>query len=241
MPRTLRIGDTGPAVEAAKRSVYKYLERKMPVRPTAVRRFFGIAFQSIVKDAQRKMNLPQSGVIGPKTWGELDESGSIDNYSTYLLQKDEAGRPLLVFPFPIGANVATCQGLHPTAGLYGNWAMDWCCVGGTPVVAVEKAKIKKLSGRNPALGADQFIGIFGWSIHYETAAGYRYFSTHYGEREPLVVGQWVEAGQKVGEVGWWPGNPGRSHLHLGVTSPEGEADAKKRISAVNDAQRVRAT
>ena len=213
----------------------------MPLRPTAVRRVFGPLFAVTVKEAQKKMGLPQTGVIGPKTWEELDEAGCVDAYSEYLIRKDDADRPLIVFPFPVGANVSLCQDLHPTAGISFNWALDWCCRGGTPVVAVEKAKIKKLSGRNPVLGADQLIGIFGWSVHYETMAGYRYFSTHYGEREPLVVGQWVEAGQKIGEVGWWPGNPGRSHLHLGVTSPQGEADAKKRMRAIDNAQRVRAT
>ena len=114
-------------------------------------------------------------------------------------------------------------------------------LGGTPVVAVERAKITKLSGRDPAFGADQQVGIYGWSIHYQTPLGYRYFSTHYGYRVPLMVGQTVDAGERLGTIGHWPGDPGRSHLHKGVTSPLGERDARKRILAVANAPRVRAT
>ena len=88
-----------------------------------------------------------------------------------------------------------------------------------------------------ALGAEQTIGIFGWSIHYETAAGYRYFSTHYGLRS-VQEGEIVQVGQIIGTVGSWPGDPGRSHTHLGVTSPLGTADAKKRITTISQAVRV---
>jgi murein DD-endopeptidase MepM/ murein hydrolase activator NlpD len=147
----------------------------------------------------------------------------------YRLFRPPAPPPLMVAPIARGSRPTF---LHPTAGLLGNWALDWMSPGGTPVVAVEPAKIKKLSGRDPRQGADQAIGIFGYSIHYETSAGYRYFSTHYGERERLYVGQVVQAGQKIGEIGNWPGDPGRSHLHLGVTSPLGVTDAKRRIQAV---------
>jgi hypothetical protein len=244
VPRTLRIGDVGPAVEAGKRSVFKYLGankawHELINKPLIVRRTFGPFFAIHVKSAQKKAGLPQTGVLGSLTWAALEKAGAIDAYSHYLIRKDDARYPALVYPIPIGHNCSVCQGLHPTYGLDGNWAMDWCAVGGTPVVAVEKAKIKKLSGRPPTSGADQLIGIFGWSIHYESLSGYRYFSTHYGEREPLTIGQLVEPGQKIGEIGSWPGNPGRSHVHLGVTSPYGEKDAKKRMTSIANAERVR--
>jgi murein DD-endopeptidase MepM/ murein hydrolase activator NlpD len=145
-----------------------------------------------------------------------------------------------VYPHPLGALSEVCQGLHPTAGLYGNWAIDFCAPGGTKVLAVENATITKLSGRDPASGANQTIGIFGWSIHYETPEGYRYFSTHYGSRSPLQVGQHVDAGQVVGTVGHWPGDESRSHTHLGVTSPLGTADAKKRITDISTATKIAA-
>lgn len=161
----------------------------------------------------------------------------MDAYARYLYWrfKVPVPQPAMCSPLKVG-RVPTF--LHPTAGLLGNWALDWMAPGGTPVYAAEDAKIKKLSGRDPSSGADQQIGIFGWSIHYETAKGYRYFGTHFGKRENLIVGQSVKAGDKLGEVGDWPGDPGRSHLHLGVTSPLGESDAKKRIQAVAAASRV---
>jgi hypothetical protein len=242
-PRTLKQGDRGPAVEAAKRSVYSFLGddwswRQMVANPLMVRRYFGPLFVGRVKQAQKIMELRQTGVVGPWTWEALEAAGAIDLYSKHLLAIDEARNPSVVNPIPIGHSAYT-GALHPTAGLPGNWALDWLASAGTPVVAVERAKIRKLSGRDPALGADQQIGIFGWSIHYETPAGYRYFSTHYGRRENLTVGQVVEAGERVGWIGLWPGDPGRSHVHLGVTSPFGERDAKKRIRSVRDAPKVR--
>jgi hypothetical protein len=129
---------------------------------------------------------------------------------------------------------------HVTAGVPGNWAYDFIAPGGTKVVAVERAEITRLSGHDPSEGADQVVGIFGWSISYETAAGYRYFSTHYGTRATLAVGQIVDVGQVLGTVGHWPGDPSRSHTHLGVTSPLGTADAKKRIGQIKSAARVAA-
>jgi hypothetical protein len=108
------------------------------------------------------------------------------------------------------------------------------------VLAVEDAEITRLSGHDPADGAQQSIGIFGWSISYETPQGYGYFSTHYGAKAALRVGQPVQCGQVLGTVGSWPGDPARSHTHLGVTSPRGYADAKKRILEVSLARRVAA-
>jgi hypothetical protein len=109
--------------------------------------------------------------------------------------------------------------------------------GGMPVVAPEPATVRKLSGRDPALGADQVKEIFGWSIHLETADGYRYLARHLGERSDLAAGDTVEIGQVLGKVGTWPDDPPRSRLHLGVTSPKDEADAKARIQAVGSASR----
>jgi hypothetical protein len=142
------------------------------------------------------------------------------------------------YPHPAGApGTFVGQGLHVTAGLAGNWAIDFMAPGGTKVLSVENAKIVRLSGSDPSGGAQQSIGIFGWSIHYETPEGFRYFSTHYGTR-CVVEGQRVDCGQVVGTVGSWPGDPGRSHTHLGVTSPFGEASAKKRITEISQAKKV---
>lgn len=62
-------------------------------------------------------------------------------------------------------------------------------------------------------------------------------STHYGKRF-VSVGQKVKRGHAVGLVANWPGDPGRSHTHLGVTSPHGRADATRLIRQVSVAPRV---
>ena len=157
---------------------------------------------------------------------------ALDQYARALINNEAKSVVPPSMLFPVVGQCERPSYLHPTSGLPGNWALDFMAKGGCPVVAPEAAKIKKLSGRNPIDGADQIAGLYGWSIHFETPAGYRYFSTHYGSRTSLDIGQSVKAGQKLGEVGWWPGDPGRSHLHLGVTSPYGEIDARDRIRLV---------
>lgn len=206
---------------------------------------FGPALESALTTFQRQRGITPAGQYGRNTWlalrsaavpAELPHEGeyAMDARALALVREDTL---TLCYPHPQGATSGVCQGLHITAGLTGNWAIDFCAPGGTKVVAVERATIVKLSGRNPSEGAQQDIGIFGWSIHYETANGYHYFSTHYGSRS-YHVGQIVDPGDVLGTVGSWPGDPGRSHTHLGVTSPLGSADAKRKITAVAQAQRV---
>lgn len=144
----------------------------------------------------------------------------------------------ICYPHPAGhEGVFVGQGLHQTSGIPGNWAIDFMAPGGTPVLAVENATVTRLSGRSPSDGASQSIGIFGWSIYYETSAGVRYFSTHYGRRN-VLLGARIDVGQKIGEVGGWPGDPGRSHTHLGCTHPNGQAAAKAKIVEVSHAKKV---
>lgn len=208
---------------------------------------FGLELKDALKAFQRDVGIsPATGAYGRGTWmvlrsakvpAEFPNAGqyAMDALALKLVREDALTR---CYPHPEGSLSQICQGLHPTAGLSGNWAIDFCAPGGTKVLAVERATIRKLSGRDPASGADQTIGIFGWSIHYETSTGYRYFSTHYGARSPLTIGQVVEVGQVLGTVGSWPGDPSRSHTHLGVTSPLGTADAKKRITEIAGATKV---
>lgn len=141
------------------------------------------------------------------------------------------------YPHPLGApNTYVGQGLHQTDGLYGNWAIDFMAPGGTKVVAVANGTVTKLSGHSPSEGW-YGPGIFGWSIYYDTPDGYHFFSTHYGRRV-VTLGQRVDCGQVIGEVGHWPGDEGRSHTHLGCSSVRGTADAQKKITSVSNAKRV---
>lgn len=239
--RTLYIGDVGPDVEAAKRSVFKYLEaetawRELVGKPLPVRRTFGPFFGIHVERAHEKAGQPKSKHLTQALWKVLDASGSIDAYSRYLIQKYEASRPDLVSPLPQGWGGYICQGLHPTAALLGNWAIDFCADPGTPILAVEAGVIRKLSGHDPNDDTWDSQGVYGWSVHFETKLGYRYYVTHLGRRANLAAGQRVGVGQVLGWVGDQDFRP--DHEHYGVTSPLGEADARKRITAVSKAPRV---
>lgn len=237
MPRTLTLSDRGPAVVAAKRSVFKALGKlgRHP-QPTPV---FGPFFVIDVKEYQRKAKIKQTGNVDDVTWLALERGGWIDAYSRALIAKDDALRPALVYPVPLGSIATVCQGLHPTAGLTGNWAIDFCSPPGTPILAVEEGKIRKLSGSDPNDDTWDSQGVYGWSVHFETDHGYRYYVTHLGWRASLAVDRRVMVGTVLGRVGDQKHRP--DHQHYGVTSPFGERDARKRITAVSQAPRIRVT
>lgn len=207
---------------------------------------FGAEMETALKKLQRNEGIkPASGQYGRDTWiamrgarvpAEMPNQGqyAMDKLALSYVRQDALH---MCYPHPAGALSQIGQGLHETDGLYGNWAIDFMAPGGTKVVAVERATIKKLSGRAPSSGW-YGPGIFGYSIHYETSEGLRYFSTHYGARSKLTIGQTVDVGQVLGTVGSWPGDPARSHTHLGVTHPLGPTAAKARITEVSKAQRV---
>jgi murein DD-endopeptidase MepM/ murein hydrolase activator NlpD len=129
-------------------------------------------------------------------------------------------------------------GLHETSGLNGNWAIDFICKAGLGIVAVEDATVTRFSGHDPSDDTADKNGVYGWTTYYRSTDGvYTYFATHQGRRYPtLRVGMRVKAGDLIGYVG--DQRYRADHLHLGVTSKRGEADAKKRILAVAAAPRV---
>lgn len=203
---------------------------------------FGLELELAVRRFQRLVDIrPASGQYGRQTWLDLRSARvppgrpNSGQYAMDMLARSYVREDLLAIchPIPKGSYYSICQDLHQTLGIYGNWAIDFCAKAGTRVLAVERARITRLSGRDPAWGVKSG-GIFGWSIYYETAKGYRYFSTHYGDRF-VREGQIVDVGDAIGEIGNWPGN---AHLHLGVTSPLGITDAKKKITSVKNADRV---
>jgi hypothetical protein len=147
----------------------------------------------------------------------------------------------LCYPHPRGANSHPLldpppYGLHPTAGLANNWAIDFMAPGGTPTLAVEQATIWRYSGHNPNLG-EVAPGIFGWNIFLHTRDGLIYFYTHLGDRTG-AVGDKVPRGKLLGHVGHWPDDEPRSHTHLGVTHPAGMAASKRAIRNVAAAPRI---
>lgn len=145
--------------------------------------------------------------------------------------------PKIVYPIANPDFHVIEGGLHETSGVNGNWSIDFICKAGLGVVAVEAATITRFSGNDPSDDSSDANGVYGWSTWYRTNAGYLYFATHMGRRYPtLRVGMRVQAGDLIGYIGDQRYRP--DHLHLGVTSPKGEADAKARIQAVARAPRV---
>ena len=123
-------------------------------------------------------------------------------------------RRTFVHPIPLGFP-SSATPIHPTAGLPGYPAIDFLARGGTPILAVQSGRIRRHSGRNPALGVVSG-SVFGWSLYLRADSGSDYFYTHLGRRT-THEDQRVVAGQVIGEVGHWPGDPGRSHVHVGVS------------------------
>jgi len=252
----------GPDVKAIKRAISR-AQRFLPWAPQDWDETYDDSFahgdgsgidRSGVAGFQEQMGIEATGWVGKKTFEALrlsvvpakpgvKRAGEplFDSVCIRLLREAAelvVPTPELAFPLPKGAGGSVePSGLHMTDGLDANWALDFMAAGGTPVIAPEEATVRKLSGRDPARGADPILETFGWSVQLETADGYRYFATHIGERSDLSVGEKVEIGQPLGKVGAWPDDPPRSHLHLGVTSPKDEADAKARIQAVGSASR----
>ena len=141
-------------------------------------------------------------------------------------------QPPLCYPHPDGRHLSRPPygDLHPTAGLPGNWALDFMAPGGTPILAPQDSTVTRWSGHDPAQGVTQG-DIFGWSLYLTTSGRVVYFCTHMGDRT-AKVGAKVRKGDLIGHVGHWPGAPGRSHTHLGVTHPMGRRASVARIEAV---------
>ena len=247
LTRVLKDGSVGDDVYGAKRTVCRALDAHdhghrlaaLEADDPTAKRTFGVFFKRQVNDVRALMAFRLTGVVDQNLWSTLARQGWPDARAIELMNSYIDHHPVssLVFPVPLGQMASVCQGLHQTAGLAGNWAKDVCCVPNTTVVAVEKATITKLSGKSPSQDTWDTSGTYGWSIHYRTAAGYRYFLTHLGYRLPsLKVGMSVAVGDTLGRVGDQKFRP--DHLHLGVTSPVSTADAKKRITAVSRAPRI---
>ena len=182
----------------------------------------------------RGAKVPLSLVHG----GEL----ALDSIAVQLV-KDEAEPPpfipALVYPHPAGADRHRPTFLHPTRGLPGNIALDFLAPPGTPLLAVFTGEITRLSGHDPVTGVHG-VDSFGWSTYLERADGTFAYMTH-GGRKDVHVGQHVIVGDQIGTVGHWPFDIGRSHTHLGITSPKGQTEARKIVLEIAAATQIPAT
>lgn len=238
--REMRGGEVGPDVEGVGRALARagflsglpLFMSKLP----AFRRTYNQSKRDGVNRARAKIKLPQNGVYNRQVHEYLERLDAFDPYAQKLML-DWAPAPTLVFPFGVDAHITICQRLHETGGLPGNWAIDFCCVPGTGILAPERATVTRFSGHPPSDDHSDALGIFGWTTYLQTPKGYLYFITHQGSRTPsLKVGMRVEAGDLLGWVGNQRYRP--DHLHLGVSSPLGPSDAKRRIVAVSQAGRI---
>lgn len=239
-PRDLKNGDVGSDVFALKRALHVAINdpkglRELMRSTMAVKKRWGASTSLLYKKWRTQEHLSNSGIYDKPASVLL--SPYYDAYGLYLISQVKI--LTLCYPQPKDSTQSICQHLHPTEGIPGNWAYDFCDQGGTPVLAVEHGRISRFSGHDPSLGTQPPGDVFGWSIYLTTDEGYIYYYTHLGSRS-CQVGQRVEVGDVIGAVGHWPNDPGRSHTHLGDTSPKGEADAKKRIAAVGDAIKIAA-
>lgn len=240
LTRTLKPGSVGSDVQGVKRSVYRALNKDLHplmVKPLAVQRTFGPFFLPDVYAVRRRAGLARRPFVDQALWQWLVRKGAPDALAISQMQRyiDEHPPPSYVFPIPSGQLGRVCQWLHQTAGIDGNWAIDVCCPNNTTVVAAEAGTVTKLSGHDPNQDTWDSQGVFGWSIHFETPAHYHYYVTHLGVRT-VTVGMKLEAGSMIGRVGDQRYRP--DHVHYGVSSPLGQVDAKKRITAVGKADRI---
>lgn len=244
LTRTLQVGCVGADVEGSKRAIYRYLHdgpdwNKFVHSIPLVRRTFGPFFKQSVKRAQAKMKIPQTGAIGPTTFSKLRTAGAYDAVACDLMDDyAKSQRIQLCYPQPAVHGVFVGQGLHPTEGITGNWAIDFMAPGGTAVFASCDATVQRFSGHDPATGLHgPARDVFGWSIYLVGTDGRTYYLTHLGTRS-CTPGQKVLAGQVIATVGHWPHDPGRSHTHEGVSSPRGVMDAKARITEISKARKL---
>ncbi|HLY83721.1 MAG TPA: M23 family metallopeptidase [Acidimicrobiales bacterium] len=153
----------------------------------------------------------------------------------------EKGMPrVLCYPhaLPWKGPAPPASDLHETAGIPGNWALDFMAHGGTTILAPEDCTVTRLSGHDPKEGDLGAAGIFGWNTYLETHDGLLYFLTHQGSRA-VHVGQKVKLGEIIGVVGHWPNDEPRSHTHMGVTHPDGVKASQVAICKVAEAGRVK--
>lgn len=249
LKRLIKLGMQGADVKACKRAAARAGFPKMKL--SAITDVYTGADVANIKLFQEANGLDHDGKIGTATLAALVphmDAFALEMYASFdpaAVMAAVVAVAGLVYPHPVGTPNTRINGappppgnVHDTKGLAGNIALDFMAPGGTMVLAPEAGTITALTGRDPATGVHDG-DIFGFSIHLVTAGGLEYFATHLGDRT-VHKGQPVRPGDVIGHVGHWPNDPGRSHTHLGVTHPHGEAAARQHIIAVSNAQHVAA-
>lgn len=242
-PRQIHGGEDGTDVYGHKRAEHRYLQDglldDLEAKPAKVQRHAGEGFAVLTKRCQRKARQPQTGVFDERLYNELWRVAAYDARATNAVIQYNMAHPKLelCFAFPSNVVARICQDIHPTGGKPGNYAYDYCAAIGSPIVAVEDAEIIRLSGSPLSADTPDPYGVAGYSTTYVGKTGYEWFFTHQGARAPgLYVGQKVEVGEPIGFLG--DQKYRIDHIHGGVSSPLGPADARRRLRAMNRAPRV---
>jgi hypothetical protein len=245
-PRQVHYGDDGTDIDGHKRAMHRFLQDGLlddhEAKPKAVQRHAGAppsGWSNLLKKSLRKAQQPAGDVFTERLYKALWAQDAYDLNAANEIIRYNLTHPGLALVHPIPSNIVIQNrpALHETGGLPGNWALDWIVDAGSPVVAVEKATISRLSGSDPASDVNDPFGIYGWSIQYVTPKGIQWFWTHFGRRiDGLHVGQVVDPGEPIGFVGNQQFRA--DHSHGGASHPLGEAAARKHVLAVNNAPRV---
>jgi len=247
LPRPVRLRRPymmGVDVTAHKRAVYRYLGatyawKKLTHSNVVTRRTYGGGFDKLVNDARHQSGLPEGRGVDAALYTRLRAKSAYLPYEDSLLLRYAAAHPVLSVcnPIPLGHSGSVCQDLHQTAGLPGNWAIDFCANPNTPVVACEAGVVTRFSGHDPTDDQADRDGVFGYTVYFRALRTYEYFVTHLG-RYPtgLSVGDKVVPGTVIGYVG--DQRYRIDHTHYGVSSTLGQSDAKKRITAVKKAPKT---
>jgi hypothetical protein len=246
-PRVVRCEDDGVDINGHKIAMHRHLEDglldDLNRQPKRVREHAGCnpgdGWLPLLHKTQQRLRQPERDVFDDRLYKALWAQAAYDARATNMLIRYNIAHPALTLVYPFPSNVAAyrCQGLHETGGLPGNWALDWCAPPGSPLVAVERAVITRLSGSDPDTDRPDPYGVFGWTTYYRPVKGGEWFWTHQGKRAlGIHVGQTVEAGDPVGFVGDQAYRP--DHIHGGYSSPLGEAAARRHVEAVNRARKV---
>jgi len=246
LPRTVHCGDDGSDVDGHKAAMHRYLKDGLlddhRAKAAPVRRHAGCTLGDgwlpLLHKSQRRAQQPLRDVFDERLYKVLWAQDAYDANAVNEVIRYGMLHPTHKLVSPVPSNVRVhVGGLHETGGVPGNWAKDWICPAGTPIVAVERATVTRLSGKAPSSDGPDSIGAYGWSTWYRTPTGVLWFWTHFGLREPgLAVGDRLEPGTILGYVGDQDFRP--DHIHGGNTHPLGSAAAKRHVTAVANAPQV---
>ena len=127
-------------------------------------------------------------------------------------------------PLKFIERITFVTGLHPTSGLAGFPARDYGGLAGNPVGALVRAPFSGCVPRNRPWGWLPYQspneGFGGARVYLtRTKTGQTAYLSHLGNPSYggifLKPGECFRQGDPVGHLWSWPGNPGRTHTHMG--------------------------